>query len=335
MSSILIEKSIDYTITKRLRRNRKSAAIRELVRETQLLRSDFIVPFFLIDGENQRQTIQTMPGIERLSLDLILKKAEHLHKQGIQAIAIFPVMQKDLKDSFGSEALNADGLVLQAVRTIKSEIPSLCVITDIALDPFTSHGHDGVVNDKGDILNDPTIEILTKMACLHAESGVDIVAPSDMMDGRVQEIRRSLDKNNFQDVGILSYSAKYASALYAPFREALGSAPAFGDKKTYQMDPANSREALLEAHLDEEEGADILMVKPASLYLDIISMLREKTNRPIAAYHVSGEYAMVMASEHIFDVDKIFYETLIGIKRAGADMIFTYAAERLINNNFL
>ncbi|HSX10333.1 MAG TPA: porphobilinogen synthase, partial [Chlamydiales bacterium] len=231
------------------------------------------------------------------------------------------------------EAWNPDSLLARAIREMKFALPNLCVMADVALDPFTTHCHDGLANEKGEILNDETIECLIQMALMQARAGIDFVAPSDMMDGRVGAIREALDDEGYQNVGILAYSAKYASALYAPFREALSVKLAFGDKKSYQLNPANSREALLEAALDEEEGADILMVKPATLYLDIIAKLREQTKRPIAAYHVGGEYAMVMAAHQAgwLNADKVFYETLLSIKRAGADLIFTYAIKHILN----
>ncbi len=319
-------------ILKRLRRNRKSSSIRELLKETRLSKSDLIAPFFLIEGEKQKQPLKHMPNIYRLSSDLILKEAESLHQKGIQAIALFPVVPKEKKCSGAKEAYNSKNHLLQTIRLIKKEIPSLCLISDIALDPYTSHGHDGIVGDSQKILNDATLEILGKMALVQAEAGVDIVAPSDMMDGRVAYIREKLDKNHFTDTSILSYAAKYASCFYAPFREALNSKLSFGNKKTYQIDPANQRESLLEALLDEQEGADILMVKPASMYLDIIHQLKEATKRPIAAFHVSGEYAMILAAEekgYLNGADAL-YETLLSIKRAGASIIFSYAIPKIL-----
>lgn len=314
-------------ILERPRRNRHTAAIRSLVEETYLRPSDFVAPFFLLAGENQQQPIETLPGVSRLSLDHILREAEKLHRFGIPAIALFPVIDPELKDEHGSEAFNERGLIPQAIRLLKKEIPSLCVMADIALDPYTSHGHDGIANATGSILNDSTVEVLAQMAVLLAQCGVDIVAPSDMMDGRIGAIRQALDLHHYSDVGILSYSSKYASNLYAPFREAVGSSLKFGDKKTYQMNPANSREALREARLDVAEGADMLMVKPALFYLDIIAKLKAATDIPICAYHVSGEYAMVMAAHEkgYLEASKVFLESLVSIKRAGADFIFTYA----------
>lgn len=320
-------------ITQRPRRNRRTAAIRSLVEETHLKAADFVAPFFVIEGENQNQPIEKLPGISRLSIDLILQQAERLHKAGVPAVALFPVIDSNLKDFRGSAALDEDGIIPRSIQILKKEIPSLCVIADIALDPFTSHGHDGIVNDEGQILNDSTVDVLTKMALLFAQSGIDIVAPSDMMDGRVGAIRKMLDSCNFYNIGILAYTAKYASSLYAPFRNALGSALKFGDKRSYQMNPANVREALRQAELDTAQGADMLMIKPALYYLDIISKIREATNIPICAYHVSGEYAMVMAAHEkgYLDREKVFYEALLSIKRAGADFIFTYALPHILH----
>ncbi len=317
---------------KRPRRNRKSCAIRNLCQETTLLPQDLVVPFFVVEGTNQKQEISSLPGIYRLSTDLIVKQAEELHRKGIQAINIFPFNPKEKKDLFAKEALNEKGVIPEALTILKKELPSLCVITDIALDPYTIHGHDGIANDKQEILNDETLEILSKMSLLHAAFGADIVSPSDMMDGRVGAIRKSLDAHGHTNVNILSYTAKYASSLYSPFREALGSSLAFGDKKTYQLNPANIREALLEALLDVEEGADMLMVKPALFYLDVIAKMKEQFHIPICAYHVSGEYAMVMAAQEkgYLDAQKVFYEALLSIKRAGADFIFTYAAPQVL-----
>jgi len=316
-------------ISTRLRRNRKSEAIRTLVQETHLLAADLVAPIFVIDGEQKRESIPSMPGVERLSIDLAIEEARALHAQGIQAVALFPVVHPSLKTADGQEAWNRSGTLFHAIQALKQALPTLCLIADVALDPFTTHGHDGWINPKGEIDNDATIERLIKTSLMQAEAGVDFVAPSDMMDGRVGAIRAALDQHGFTNVGILAYSAKYASSLYTPFRDALGVHLQHGDKKTYQMDPANSREALLEASLDEAEGADILMVKPATLYLDIISRLRAQTLRPIAAYHVSGEYAMVMAAHERgwLDAKKVFHETLLSIKRAGADLICTYAVK--------
>jgi porphobilinogen synthase len=317
---------------RRPRRNRRSQAIRSLVAETHLKAADLVAPFFVIPGEKQRQEVNGMPGLVSLSIDLALKEAERLHALGLPAIGLFPVLKAEEKDPIASKALRDDSIVVQAVQALKKEIPSLCVITDIALDPYTSHGHDGVLNTRGEVANDPTVEILAKIALLHAQAGVDLVAPSDMMDGRVGAIRSLLDEHALQDVGILSYTAKYASGLYAPFRDLLDSKLKSGDKKGYQMDPANAREAVLEAILDVEEGADMLMVKPALFYLDIIAKLKEHVHVPISAYHVTGEYAMVMAAHEkgYCDAATVFYEGLTSIKRAGADFIFTYAASMML-----
>jgi porphobilinogen synthase len=317
----------------RPRRNRKSATIRSLVAETNLHLNDLVIPFFIIEGKEKKEPIIQMPGIFRFTLDLLLKELQSIHAKGILAIALFPSIAKEKKDKEGSEALNSKGLIPTAVALIKKEIPSLCIITDIALDPFTSHGHDGLVSEQGEIENDKTIEVLVNQAVLHATAGVDIVAPSDMMDGRIGAIRKGLDLAGFSNTSILSYTAKYASSLYAPFRGALKVKLEFGDKKSYQMNPANVKEALLEAALDEKEGADMLMVKPASLYLDVISKIQERTLIPVGAYHVSGEYAMVaLAHEHgLLNKHEVFYETLLAIKRAGASFIFTYAYQEMLH----
>lgn len=313
----------------RLRRNRKSEAIRNMVQETHLNLSDLIAPIFVIEGKKAGVPILSMPGIERLSVDLAVKEAEELYDRGIRSIALFPVIDPYLKTPGAEEAWNPDGLLARAIYEMKSALPELCIIADVALDPFSSHGHDGLASDKGEILNDRTVECLVKMSLMQARAGVDFVAPSDMMDGRVGAIRKALDEEGFEGVGIIAYSAKYASALYGPFRDALGVKLLFGDKRSYQMDPANCKEALFEAALDEKEGADILMVKPASLYLDVITKLKKQIKRPLAAYHVSGEYAMVLAAHQAgwLDAGKVFYETLLSIKRAGADLIFTYATK--------
>ncbi len=321
-----------HSILKRPRRNRRSPAIRSLVAETLLSPADLVACFFIIDGEKKREAIPSLPQVFKLSIDEVLKEAEKLHKKGVPAIALFPVIDPSLKNSLGSEALNEKGLIPRAIRALKKELPTLCVITDIALDPFTSHGHDGVLEGSA-VDNDKTIEILAQMAHLHAVCGADFVAPSDMMDGRVKAIRTELDAHDFTNVGIISYTAKYTSSLYAPYREALSSAPTIGDKKGYQMNPANTREALLEASLDAEEGADILLVKPGLFYLDIIAKIREAIPLPICAFHVSGEYAMVMAAHEkgYLDAPKVFYEALLCFKRAGADFVFTYAAPLIID----
>ncbi len=311
----------------RPRRNRQSAQVRNLVRETLLTPHDFIYPVFIVEGKKQKQAISALPGQFRLSIDELLKVCEEVEKNQIPGIVLFPKIEDSLKDSQASEALNPQGLVPRAVREIKRHFPSLVVFTDIALDPFSSEGHDGLVKD-GEILNDETLEVLAKMAVVHAEAGADFVAPSDMMDGRVRSLRQTLDKNNFKNVGILSYTAKYASSFYGPFRSALDSAPRAGDKKTYQMDPANSREALRELKLDISEGADMVMVKPALPYLDIIRLFKQHSTLPIAAYNVSGEYAMIKAAAEKGWIDEVTArnESLLSIKRAGADIIFSYFA---------
>lgn len=321
-----------HDLLKRPRRNRKSPAIRSLVQETTLQASDLIVPFFIVEGTNQRISIPSMPGIDRLSIDLLIKEAELLHAQGILGIALFPVIDPSLKDPSGAEAWNPHALIPQAIKALKKELPSLCVINDVALDPFTSHGHDGIVNPKGEIDNDESLDALVKQALCYAEAGTDIVAPSDMMDGRVKVIRKALDQEGLTQTSILSYAAKYASAFYGPFRNAIQTTLAFGDKKTYQLDPANKREAIKEALLDEEEGADMLLVKPGLPYLDIISAIREKSSLPVGAYHVSGEYAMVMAAHEkgFVNAEAVFLESLTSLKRAGSDFIFTYAAPQLL-----
>ena len=317
---------------RRPRRNRKSAAIRSLVQETHLLASDLIAPFFLIEGERERQEVPSMPGVFRWTVDLLIHELERLQDLGLRAIALFPYVDSQKKDAFASEALREEGLIPFAIQKIKAHFPDLCVIGDIALDPYTSHGHDGIVNENGEVLNDPTIEILSQMALLYAQCGIDIVAPSDMMDGRVAAIRRCLDQENFQNVSILSYAAKYASCLYAPFRDAIGARLSFGNKLSYQMNPANKREAVLEAALDEQEGADMLLVKPALFYLDVIAEIRKLSQLPICAYQVSGEYTMIMAAHEkgYLHAENVFYEALLSIKRAGADAILSYAVPMIL-----
>ncbi len=313
-------------LIQRPRRNRKSAAVRALVQETRLHPSDFVLPLFIKEGK--KEPIGSMPGIYRHSLDSALHEIEKAIQAGILSIALFPVVDPNLKNETGSESANPNSMLHQAVRRIKGAFPDLCVISDVALDPYTTHGHDGLVNESGEIVNDETVRELVKMALTQAEAGVDMVAPSDMMDGRVGAIRKALDANGYTHVSIHAYTAKYASSLYAPYRDALSSAPKFGNKLTYQMNPANVKEALLEAMLDEKEGADILMVKPAGFYLDIIAKLKEKTLLPISAFQVSGEYALIKAASERgwIDEERVILESLLAIKRAGADMIFTYAA---------
>ncbi len=313
---------------KRPRRNRKSAAIREMVQETRLHTSDLIFPMFLLDGKNQKIEVTSMPGIYRLSLDLMLEEIKRCRNLGIRAFCIFPAVDDKLKDKTGSYSYHPDNFYLKAIHIIKSELPDIVVMTDVALDPYSSDGHDGIVKN-GEILNDETLEVLGKMSLAQAQAGADILGPSDMMDGRVGHIRQALDGQGFSKTSIMAYTAKYASAFYGPFRDALDSAPKSGDKKTYQMNPANAREALIEAALDESEGADMLMVKPALPYLDIIKLLSQHTNLPIAAYNVSGEYAMIKAAglRGWIDGEKAMIECLLSIKRAGAQLILTYFAK--------
>jgi len=315
----------------RPRRLRRNPTLRRMVQETHLTANDLIYPVFVMEGEGQKVEIASMPGCYRYTLDLLLKEIADAAALGVNAVALFPVISPDKKDDTGSESYNESGLVQQTVKAIKKAIPDIVVITDVALDPFTTHGHDGVVDDNGVIINDPTVEILVKMALSQAAAGADMVAPSDMMDGRVGAIRKALDAAGYFDVGILAYSAKYASAYYGPFRDALDSAPKFGDKKTYQMDATNAREALKEVALDIAEGADIVMVKPALSYLDIICQVKAATNLTVAAYNVSGEYAMIKAAaqQGWIDEKKVILETLTSMKRAGADLILTYFAKEV------
>ena len=317
-------------LTHRPRRLRGNGTLRRMVCETHLTVADLIYPLFVMEGENQAIEIPSMPGQYRYTLDLLLKEIQDAWDLGIGAIALFPKVNDALKDNAGTESFNPDGLVPCVVKTIKNAFPDLIVITDVALDPYSTEGHDGIVSEDGRILNDETVEVLVKQAIAHATAGADIVAPSDMMDGRIGAIRQGLNQAGFLDVAIMAYTAKYASSYYGPFRDALGSAPKFGDKKTYQMDGGNAREAIKEAELDIQEGADIIMVKPALAYLDIIHILKQRTNLPIAAYNVSGEYAMVKAAAERgwIDEDAIVLEMLISMKRAGADLILTYFAKQ-------
>ena len=311
----------------RPRRNRASAALRRLVRETRLAPDDLVLPLFVQEGENLRTPIASMPGHARLSIDQLVATAREAAALGIPGVALFPVLPDELKDPRGSASTKPDGLFQRAIRALKSALPELLVITDVALDPYSSDGHDGVVIG-GRIDNDESLPLLAAMAVSQAEAGADVVAPSDMMDGRVRAIREALDAAGFVDVAIGSYCTKYASAFYGPFREALDSAPRHGDKKTYQMDPANAREALRELALDEAEGADWVMVKPGLVYADVIHLVRQHTALPVAAYHVSGEYAMLRAAAERgwLDYDACLLEALTSLKRAGADLIFTYGA---------
>lgn len=312
----------------RPRRNRKSGVIRDMVEETQVNTNDLIFPIFLIDGKNKKTEVASMPGIFRLSTDLILKEVEACMNLGVRAFDIFPAVEDQYKDKTATRSYDADFFYLKALKEVKKQFPEACIMTDVAMDPYSSDGHDGLVKD-GKILNDETLEILGRMALAQAETGIDIIGPSDMMDGRVGYLRDLLDENGFTDVAIMSYTAKYASGFYNPFRDALDSAPKFGDKKTYQMNPANRREALIEASLDTTEGADFLMVKPALAYLDIIRLLRDHSPLPIAAYNVSGEYSMIKAADQKgwLDGQRVMKETLLSMKRAGADVILTYFAK--------
>jgi porphobilinogen synthase len=311
----------------RPRRNRVGAGVRSMVRETSLRPSDLVLPMFVEEGKGVVTPISSMPGCARLSVDRLVLAAKEAYALGVPGVALFPALAEAKKDKYGAESKNPDGLLQRTVRELKSAIPELVVITDVALDPYSSDGHDGVVlGDRID--NDVSVPILAEMAVAQARAGADIVAPSDMMDGRVGAIRAALDAEGFINVGICSYAVKYASAFYGPFREALDSAPKSGDKKTYQMDPANVREALREIRLDEIEGADYLMVKPGLPYLDVIRLVREESALPIAAYHVSGEYAMLRAAAQNgwLDYDRCLLESLLCLRRAGADVIFSYGA---------
>lgn len=312
----------------RPRRLRRTAAIRDMVREFQLQASDFIAPLFITEGSNVKEEIASMPGYYRYSLDMLNIELEELVEVGIRSVLVFVKVPDEKKDNKGTEALNDQGLMQQSIRHIKQHYPELFVMSDVALDPYSEYGHDGIVED-GEIVNDVTTEVLAAMSVSHAVAGVDMVAPSDMMDGRVGAIRAELDKYGHENVGIMSYSAKYASAYYGPFRDALDSAPGFGDKKTYQMDPANAQEALREAALDIEEGADILMVKPGLPYLDIVQRISSTYNVPVSVYHVSGEYAMIKAAAEKgwLNEEDIMMESLIAFKRAGSSLIATYFAK--------
>ena len=311
-----------------IRDSRKTDSIREMIRETWLHPSDLILPLFVVEGQNLKIEIESMPDCYRLSPDLIVEEAKSAQQLGIPAVALFPALSDLQKDHLATESTNPNGLLQRTVRLLKSSVPAITVVTDVAMDPYSIDGHDGLV-ENGRILNDPTLEILAKMALSQAEAGSDIIAPSDMMDGRVGYIRKELDKRDFSDVSILSYSAKYASAFYGPFRDALDSAPKEGDKKTYQMDPANRFEALREVFADVNEGADLVMVKPALAYLDIISDVKASVNLPVVAYNVSGEYAMIKSAAQMgwLDETATMMETLIAIKRSGADLILTYFAK--------
>ena len=317
------------SLVQRPRRLRRTDALRKMARETVLTPADLVQPVFIVEGKGVREPIASMPGIARVSLDLLVQQARELVKLGVPGIALFPRVDDVKKDELGTESQNDDGLVPRAIKALKDAAPELMVICDVALDPFTLSGQDGILRNN-EIVNDETVRALVQQALCEARAGADIVAPSDMMDGRIGEIRRALDDNGFEKVCILSYAAKFASGFYGPFRDALSSAPKGGlDKKTYQMDPANRREAVRECALDVDEGADMLMVKPALPYLDVVRLVKDTFDLPVAAYHVSGEYAMLKAAaaNGWLDGDKCMMESLLCIKRAGADILLTYAAE--------
>ena len=316
------------------RRNRilrQSSSIRSLVSETMLTPNDFIVPLFIIDGDNQVSEIASMPNYYRRSLDNTVKEVKELWSMGLKSVLLFVKSKDELKDNKGTEALNADGLMQRSIKAIKNAVPEMVVMTDVALDPFSSFGHDGIV-ENGEIVNDATVEVLAQMSVSHALAGADFVAPSDMMDGRIGAIRGALEQSGFTKMGIMAYSAKYASCFYVPFRDALDSAPGFGDKKTYQMDYANRIEAVKEAIMDVEEGADIVMVKPGLPYLDIVREVKNAVDVPVSVYNISGEYAMIKAAAKMgwLDEDKAILETLTSFKRAGADLIATYFAKEAV-----
>jgi len=310
---------------------RNSASIRSLVRETKLQPDDFILPMFIVEGEGLEEEISSLPNYFRRSLDLTIREVEKIWSLGIKSVLLFVKCDDNLKDNEGKESLNPDGLMQKSIKAIKAAVPQICVMTDVALDPYSIYGHDGIV-EEGQIINDKTVDVLAQMALSHARAGADVIAPSDMMDGRIRAIREKLELNNFINTGILSYSAKYASCFYGPFRDALDSSPGFGDKKTYQMDPANRLEAIKEVALDIKEGADIVMVKPALSYLDIIREVKNKFQNPIAAYQVSGEYAMIKAAAQNgwIDEESAMMEATISIKRAGADLIASYFTKDIV-----
>jgi len=315
-------------LQKRNRILRNNESIRNLVAETTLTPNDFIVPLFIDEGKNVKTEIASMPGYYRNSLDVTVKEVKELWSMGLKSVLLFVKAKDEVKDNIGKEAWNKDGLMQRSIKAIEDAVPEMVIMTDVALDPYSSYGHDGIVKD-GEIVNDETVEALVKMSISHAEAGADFVAPSDMMDGRIGAIRKGLEENNFTKVGIMAYSAKYASCFYGPFRDALDSAPGFGDKKTYQMNYANRLEAIKETLLDIEEGADIVMIKPAMAYLDIIREVKNNVHVPVSAYHVSGEYAMIKAAAKMgwLDENKAILESLTSIKRAGADLIATYFAK--------
>lgn len=318
-----------------IRRNRilrNTPAIRAMVAETILTPANFIAPLFITEGKGVKEEISSMPGYYRHSLDLATVEAKELWALGIKSVLLFIKCADELKDNKGTEALNPDGLMQRAIKTVKDAVPGMVVMTDVALDPYSSFGHDGIVEGE-EIVNDATVNVLAEMSVSHAQAGADIVAPSDMMDGRILAIREALEDNNFTRTGIMAYSAKYASCFYGPFRDALDSAPGFGDKKTYQMDYANAREALKETLMDVDEGADIVMVKPAMAYLDIIRLIKDSVTVPVSAYHVSGEYALIKAAARMgwINEEKAILESLTSIKRAGADLIATYFAKDAVH----
>jgi porphobilinogen synthase len=323
-------------LQKRNRILRQSPSVRSLIAETQLTPNDFIVPLFIDEGENIQTEISSMPNYYRRSLDLTVKEAKELWDMGLKSVLLFIKCKNELKDNKGTEALNPNGLMQRSIKAIKSAVPEMLVMTDVALDPFSSYGHDGIVEGQ-QIVNDATVEVLAKMSVSHAKAGADFVAPSDMMDGRIWAIRKALEENGFTKKGIMSYSAKYASCFYGPFRDALDSAPGFGDKKTYQMDYHNRTEAVKETIMDVEEGADIVMVKPALSYLDVIREVKNAVHVPVSCYNISGEYAMIKAAAKMgwIDENKAIIETLTSMKRAGADLIATYFAKdavRIMND---
>ncbi len=319
-------------LQRRNRMLRKNAAIRSLVAETTLTPNDFIAPLFIDEGENSSFEIPSMPGYFRYSLDLTVKEVKQLWSLGIKSVLLFVKAKDETKDNTGKEAWNPDGLMQRSIKAIKEAVPGIVVMTDVALDPYSSYGHDGIVKE-GEIVNDDTVEALVQMSLSHAKAGADFLAPSDMMDGRIGAIRSALEQNGFTQTGIMAYSAKYASCFYGPFRDALDSAPGFGDKKSYQMDYANRTEAIKETLMDIEEGADIVMVKPAMAYLDIIREIKNVVDVPVSAYHVSGEYAMIKAAAKLgwLHEEKAILESLTSIKRAGADLIATYFAKEATN----
>lgn len=321
----------------RPRRNRKSQIIRDMVQENHISANNLIFPLFIIDGKGDHKTeVSSMPGIFRHSIDSLLFEIESCLNLGLRSFDLFPNIEENLKDKFATESYKKGNLYLRAIEEVKKRFPETCIVTDVAMDPYSSDGHDGIV-ENGEILNDETLVVLGKMALAHAEAGADIIAPSDMMDGRIGYIRQVLDENNFKNVSLMSYTAKYASAFYGPFRDALNSAPKAGDKKTYQMNPANVREALIEAHLDASEGADFLMVKPGLPYLDVVKALHDEFDLPIAVYNVSGEYAMLKAAAEKgwLDAEKSTLELLLSFKRAGATSILTYHAKEVLENGWL